>query len=150
MSEEFEISRDVFIKAAQSLNVGVAVIEPEDWSVRYENATFFKWFPRMGEPDEPLTDRIPDLRRDRAQNRLEAGRPYSFEIEIEISGRETPIQVEIKKLAEGENGRLMVECQGLTKQKQAEYMLESYSKMAEKTRASFNEKRTVLSVCCST
>jgi adenylate cyclase len=132
MSEEFEISRDLLIKAAQSLNVGVAVVESEDWYVRYENATFFKWFPGLGEPDEPLSDRIPEFKRERADSRLEAGRPYSFEIEKEVSGREIPIQVEIKKLSEDEGSQILVECQDLSKQKQAEYMLESYSKMAEK------------------
>ena len=132
MSDEFEISREMLIKAAQSLSVGVAVIDPADWCVRYENATFFKWFPGMGEPDEPLSDRIPDLKRERAQSRLEAGRPYSFEIEIELSGRETPIEIEIKALAEEEGSPILVECRDLSRQKQAEYMLESYSKRAEK------------------
>lgn len=131
MSEELEISRELLIKAAQSLSVGVAVVDSEDWGIRYENATFFKWFPGTGETDEPLPDRIPDLKRDRAESRLEAGRPYSFEVETEVGGRELPIEVEIKQLA-GEGGQILVECRDLMKQKQAEYMLESYSTMAEK------------------
>jgi class 3 adenylate cyclase len=95
----------------------------------------------MGEPDEPLSDRIPDLNMERAQRRLESDRPYGFEIEIEVSGREIPVQVEIKKIAEGENSQLLVECKDLTKQKQAEYMLESYSKMAEKNQRDLQREK---------
>lgn len=132
MATEFDVSRDLLIKAAQSLNTGVAIVDPDDWCIRYENATFFKWFPGMGEPDEPLSERMAGLKRERAESRLEAGRAYSFEMETEVGGREIPIRVELKKLTDEDDSLIMVESTDLSKQKQAEYMLESYSKMSEK------------------
>ena len=42
-------------RAAQTLSIGVAIGEPEEWTVLFENANFFKWFPPSSDADEPLT-----------------------------------------------------------------------------------------------
>lgn len=43
-----------------------------------------------------------------------------------------PIGVELRSLPDHDPGQAVVECQDISKRKQAEYMLESYSRMAEK------------------
>jgi len=116
----------------QSLSYGVAVVEPEEWTVLFENAKFFTWFPPAGDPDEPLDRRLPDFNSNRARSRLQGGRSYSQETESESGGRKLPIALEVKPIVDHPQSYALVECRDLTKQRQAEFMLESYSKMAEK------------------
>ena len=63
----------------QSLSIGVAVVEASSWRIVLENAKFFQWFPPGNEADEPLGERVPGVNLERAAQRLEDGRPFSFE-----------------------------------------------------------------------
>lgn len=117
---------------AQVLNVGVAIVDAESWDVIFENASFFKWFAPASDADEPLTGRLPGFNVNRAQSRLKEGRAYSFETESEVGGRKIPFSIELKPLPDHPTGPIVVECHDISKQKQAEYMLESYSKLAER------------------
>ncbi len=119
-------------QAARTLNIGLAVVSIDSWEVLFENANFFAWFPPESDADEPLTTRLPGMNVGRAQSRLEAGRPYRFETEAQSGGRSVPIAVEIRTIPDVVADQAVVECQNITKQRQAEYMLESYSKMAER------------------
>ncbi len=123
---------DTLLQLTRSLNTGVALTKIEDWHILFENANFFKWFPPGSDADEPLTVRIPGFNEERARSRLEKGRPYSLEIETETGGRSIPISVEVRALSDQSADIAVVECFDMSKQKQAEYMLESYSKIAEK------------------
>jgi len=123
---------DTLLQLTRSLNTGVALTHIEDWHILFENANFFKWFPPGSDADEPLTVRIPGFNEERALSRLEKGRPYSLEIETEASGRSIPISVEVRALSDQSADKAVIECFDMSKQKQAEYMLESYSKIAEK------------------
>jgi len=119
-------------RIAQTLNVGVAIVDADNWDVIFENACFFNWFAPPEDADAPLTVRMPGLKFDRAKARLKEGRPYSCETETSFGGRKTPLAVELKPLPDHPSGAIVVECHDISKQKQAEYLLESYSKMAEK------------------
>ncbi|MFN2127563.1 MAG: adenylate/guanylate cyclase domain-containing protein [Anaerolineales bacterium] len=123
---------EIFAQLTRSLNSGIALVQIEDWQILFENANFFKWFPPGSDVDEPLSKRIPGFNEERARTRMEKGRAYSLEIETETSGRSMPVSVEIRILSEQFADRAVVECIDISKQKQAEYMLESYSKIAEK------------------
>ncbi len=43
----------------RSRNLGIAIVEPETWSIVFENAKFFRWFPPTGDSETPLTERLP-------------------------------------------------------------------------------------------
>lgn len=129
---EISIDQETLRQITQSLSTGLAVVDPHEWIIVFENANFFKWFPPHSDVDDPLTARIQDFKSSRAQTRLERDRPYSFETEVESGGRSIPVSVEVRPLPDHPSGYVMIECREITKQKQAEYMLESYSKMAEK------------------
>jgi class 3 adenylate cyclase len=116
----------------QTLGVGVAVVEPEGWDVLFENANFFKWFPPASDADEPLTARLSRFKANRALERIQNGRTFSFETEAHSGGRNIPMSVEMRPLPENPTGLIVVECRDISKQKQSEYMLESYSQMAER------------------
>jgi adenylate cyclase len=126
------LDAETLVQIAQTLSVGLAIVDPEEWAVHFENAKFFKWFPPASDADDPLIKRLPGFSPSRALARIQDGRPYSFETESQAGGRTTPVSVEFRPLPDHPAGHLVIECRDITKQKQAEYMLESYSQMAEK------------------
>ncbi len=132
LGRETPLDIEVIRQATQSLGVGVALVSVDDWTVLFENAAFFTWFPPGPNPDEPLTTRLPAIDGGRARSRLDAGRPFLVETEGRSGTRAIPVSVELRALADGATGLAVAECHDISKQKQAEYMLESYSKLAEK------------------
>ncbi len=126
------LDRQTLRSVAQSLGIGLAVVDPEDWAVLFENAKFFAWFPPESDADEPLTERIPNFKPTRALSRVQGGRPYTVEVEVQAGGREMPVKVEVRAIPDNAEELVVVECHNLTGQRQAEYMLESYSKIAER------------------
>ncbi len=128
----------------QSLAVGVAVVDTESWAIEFENAKFFQWFPPVEDTDEPLTTRVPGLNIERAKDRISGPRPYRTEVESRSETRSTPVSVELKALPDSDGRRALVECRDISKQREAEYMLESYSNMSERhTRDLQKEKERV-------
>jgi len=128
----------------QSLTVGVAVVDTESWAIEFENAKFFRWFPPVEDTDEPLTTRIAGLNVERAKERISGPRSYRTEVESSSETRSTPVVVEIKALPDSGGRRALVECRDISKQRESEYMLESYSTMSERhTRDLQKEKERV-------
>lgn len=116
----------------QSLNTGIAVVDRESWSILFENARFFQWFPPPVEGDEHLGSRMTFLDFDRARQRLEQQRPYSINTDIKAGARTVTLKIDVRLLTENEKSVILVECFDISKQKETEYMLESYSKISEK------------------
>lgn len=127
-----QLEREHLIKIAQTLKIGVAIVEPEEWKVLFENASFFKWFAPKSDADEPLTERLTGFNASRVQARIQEGRAFNFETEALLGERTIPIAVEVRPVPEDPAGQVVVECHDVSKRKQAEYMLESYSKLAER------------------
>jgi adenylate cyclase len=128
----------------QSLSWGVALVEPDTWSVRFENATFFRWFPPGDSDLDHLGPRMPQVDLERVHARLGDGRPYRVEAEVKDGARAVSLQVEIRSLDVVDPPLLLVEAQDISKQKEAEYMLDSYSQMVERsTRDLQREKERV-------
>jgi class 3 adenylate cyclase len=126
------VDENTLRQVAQTLGVGIAVVEPENWTVLFENAKFFGWFPPEQDADEPLTTRLTGFNAQRALSRVQAGRKYNFETEAQSGARTIPISIEVRALPDHPEEHIVIECHDFSKQKQAEYMLESYSKMAER------------------
>lgn len=116
----------------RGINIGLAVVDARDWSVTFENAKFFQWFPPIVDADSTLTERIPALDPAKAFDRLEKGRPYRFEVEAKLGARTVPLAVEMRKVTDDDENTMVVECRDISKQKEAEYLLDSYSDMSER------------------
>ena len=114
-----------------TLDIGLAVVDPANWSILFENAKFFDWLPPGEDADAPLTSRIPALQAERALGRLAGERPYRFEYESKAGTRTTPLAIVLRQLPHRQD-QVLVECHDISKQKQAEYLLDSYSKLQEK------------------
>ena len=116
----------------QSLDIGIAIVDLNNLSIVLENAKFFQWFPPSVDNDEHLQSRLSGLDIDKALQRLQQQRPYSFETETRTGARTTTLRIDVKPLLETEESLILVQCSDISKQRESEYMLESYSKMSEK------------------
>jgi adenylate cyclase len=123
---------DTVTRFVQALGVGVAVVDPETWSVLFENPKFFQWFPSEGDGDGTLDTRLPGFNADRARERLSGNRPYRIECEVKSQTRTISLMVDFKALSDEEGAKILVECSDISKQKETQYMLDSYSAMSEK------------------
>jgi adenylate cyclase len=116
-----------------ALGTAIAAADPATWAIRYENTRFREWFPAGEEGGGALATRLRGLEVQRARERVEKGRPYRFETEVRVGPRTISVQTELR-LERDEAGELLllVEGQNISKQKEAEYMLESYSRLTER------------------
>jgi len=128
----------------QSLAVGVAIADTETWAIEFENAKFLQWFPPVDDTDEPLATRVAGLNLERAKDRISGPRSYRTEADSHSESRTVPIAVEMRALPDSDGRQAIVECRDISKQREAEYMLESYSTMSERhTRDLQKEKERV-------
>ncbi len=125
----------------QSLTTGVAVAEPASLTIGFENAVFFEWFPPSPDADETLPNRLPKFDADKARSRLADRRVFQFETESRSEARSVPVRVEIRLLRLGDRDVLVVECRDISKQKEAEYMLDSYSRLSERHRRDLEKEK---------
>jgi adenylate cyclase len=138
------VAPDTLLPTLQSLSWGVALVDPGSWTIRFENATFFRWFPSADADPDHLTARIPDLDQERGSARLDEGRPVGVEVEVKDGARAVSLKVSLRHLDVVDPPLLLVEAIDVSKQKEAEYMLDSYSQMVERsTRDLQREKERV-------
>jgi adenylate cyclase len=116
----------------EQLSVGVALASRSDWSVLLDNPKFVQWFPLEDGSLSSLPIRLGDFNSERAAKRLDEKKPFVFEVSSRNGARSIPIAVEFKPLLDDDGSTVLVECRDISKQKQMEFMLESYSKLAEK------------------
>lgn len=110
---------------------GIAAADPGDWTILFANSRFRALFPESL-PGTSLEAFLEPGDPDRARDRLENGRPYRFEAEVPLGPRRVSLQVELR--AEEVDGTrvIVIDVQDISQQKQAEYMLDSYSKLVER------------------
>ena len=124
---------DAFLRnLLQTLNAGVAVVDPDTLAVVFENGRFFEWFPPNEEIDDSLTARLPNLDLQQARSRIERRGKYSFDAKAGEGAREVSLAGELRLCDLAGCRYLIVEMHDVTKQREAEYLLDSYSQMVER------------------
>ncbi len=116
----------------QSVGVGLAVFDRESHRLIFQNPRIAQWFGERGEASNTLEDFFPQIDAERMEKRLAAGRAYSFDCEIKAGARTLSLAVEVSHQQSDALSVLMVECQNVTKIRELEYMIQSYSSMVEK------------------
>ena len=114
-----------------SVGVGLAVAEPVGLRVMLHNAMFGEWFPAAAE-GVLLTELLPDLDPEDMRASLDSANSWKCEVEIKPKRRVLTIAVELVRAEGANNNEIMVQCQNISKIKELEYMIESYSEMIEK------------------
>ncbi len=126
----------------KSIGVGIAILRFDDLQFHYHNAAFAQWF---GEPEtsEIIKDTIAKLR-DEARAALRETGSYTGEVQIKPKRRTLVISIALS-LAEIEGQEMIVvECQNITRMRELEQMIDSYSSMVERnTRELEREKERV-------
>jgi adenylate cyclase len=117
----------------QAIDHGVALADPQSWAIQFENAKFFQWFAPGADVENALAARLKGLDIEKAKARLAEGKPFSYETETKAGARTINLFVEMRHEKDDSGAEvLLVQCHNISKQKEAEYMLDSYSKLAEK------------------
>jgi adenylate cyclase len=119
------------LSVLQTLGLGVAVVDPESWRIVFENERFFEWFGPDPELNDLLSDRVPVIDMDKLQSRLDRGKRYKVEAESGSGARAVTLEVIAYGVTLDDAERVVVECQDTSGLKQAESMLDSYSRMAD-------------------
>jgi len=127
-----EENADFFRHLAQTLDVGIAVVDPESWWIKFENARFFELFGPDPTEEDTLPSRVPAIDLERARSRLDKGRPYTVDTEAGSGARSRSLELRLRRCELDGQEFVIVECNDATKAKQAEHMLDSYSRMADK------------------
>jgi serine phosphatase RsbU (regulator of sigma subunit) len=119
--------------AADALAVGWAIADTVDWRVEYANAAFDTWFPsRHG--DDLLAERLDGLQTERARKRISRGRTFVFETEIRSGARPTVLRTSLREVDHDGRRVLIVETLDVSKHKEVEHMLDSFSKLADRNK----------------
>jgi adenylate cyclase len=116
----------------ESAGVGLALLEPESFRFVYHNRRFGEWFPAAAESSATLQEIFPAIDLDKLRGRLEAGRSFAAEAETTVGRRKFSIALQVTRTEDAALPYLVLESQNVTKIKELEYMIESYSQMIEK------------------
>ncbi len=127
----------------RAIGVGVAVVRASDLKFVFYNSPFAEWF---GKPEkkQSLLDILPDLDVRELEDVKQSGLRYSVELQIKPKRRTLIFAVTVS-LASGLSEQvLIVECQNITRIRELESMIDSYSTMVERnTRELEREKERV-------
>jgi adenylate cyclase len=116
----------------ESVGVGLAILRPEDREIIMGNKRFEEWFPGMVGTGKRLDEVCPELDYERLEKRLAGGRDYTAEMTIKVGRRAVTLAMQCSSHIHNEMAVLILECQNISKIKELEYMIESYSRMVEK------------------
>lgn len=127
----------------RAIGVGVALARREDGRIFFQNIAFWNWF---GEPplERRLEETLESLDLAAMQADLGADRPHHRELLLKHKRRTLAFAVTISAATESGREILVVECQNVTRMRELEAMIESYSAMVERnTRELEREKERV-------
>ena len=127
----------------RAIGVGVAIVRSDDLGVIFHNQSFAEWF---GTPEEGtiLPDVLTGVTAEALAPALEDGGRVDLEVSIKPRRRTLIIAVAITAMNSDEKKLLVVECQNITRIRELEGMIDSYSTMVERnTRELEREKERV-------
>jgi adenylate cyclase len=124
-------SEEALRNLLQTLDLGIAVADPDTLEILFENERFFDWFAPDPEVSGSLETRVPPIDVDKLRSRTGKGRPYKVEAKAGSGARAVELELRVQRCSLDETDYLVVQCRDMTAQKQAESMLDSYSRMAD-------------------
>ncbi|MBY8977778.1 adenylate/guanylate cyclase domain-containing protein [Rhodobacteraceae bacterium NNCM2] len=124
----------------RAIGVGVAILEPQGLTISFRNEAFGEWF-EAAEIGVPLAEVFPDLDLAAVTAALDAEGRYSGEISFRRRRRTLVIALAVTR---ADAQVIVLECQNITRIRELESMIESYSSMVERnTRDLQREKERV-------
>jgi class 3 adenylate cyclase len=127
----------------RAIGVGIAIVGEDRLDFRFHNEKFTEWF---GQPatEYTLSTVFPAMDIDALRADLEAGRSHAIELKIKPKRRTLVIALALSRAMSDGQALLVVECQNITRIRELESMIDSYSNMVERnTREIEREKERV-------
>lgn len=124
----------------RAIGAGVAILEPKGLTISFHNEAFGEWFEAAG-LGVPLIDVFPDLDLGEITSAIDETGRYASEISFRRKRRTLVIALTITR---ADAHVIVLECQNITRIRELESMIESYSAMVERnTRDLQREKERV-------
>ncbi len=115
----------------RAIGVGVALVEVKTLSIRFSNDTFVEWF-GAPEANAQLSDIMPTLDIPEALEKLAEGSKHTAEASFKLRRRTMTVAVEFNRTLEDDQDIIVLVCQNITRIKELESMIDSYSMMVER------------------
>lgn len=127
----------------RAVGVGISLFETESRTLVWRNEVFETWFPDLS-LGETLTVVFGDVDPDKMAQSVEQAGRHSAEISVKRKRRTLVLSLVFSHAQIGDTSVYLVECQNITRIRELETMIESYSSMVERnTRQIEREKERV-------
>jgi adenylate cyclase len=127
----------------RAIGVGVALIDLDGLRFRFTNDTFREWFGQT-ETGQHLGELFPDFDLPTLKEALSRDGRYTSETSFRIRRRTMTVAMAFNRALDGEDGIAVLVCQNISRIKELESMIDSYSMMVERnTRELKREKEQV-------
>ena len=127
----------------RAIGVGVALLDLETLRVRFHNDTFKEWFGEI-EIGQPLADLFANLDHDALREALDQAGRYTTESTFRVRRRTMTVAMNFNRALDGGESIAVLVCQNISRIKELESMIDSYSMMVERnTREIKREKEQV-------
>ena len=112
----------------RAIGVGVALLDIDDLKFQFFNDTFVEWF---GEPDSDarLTDLFTAMDAEVLRRGLAEGGRFATETTFKLRRRTMTVAMEFNRAPDAGGKIAVVVCQNITRIKELESMIDSYSMM---------------------
>ncbi len=121
-------------------NIGIAIVSWDKLTTTFENEMFTSWFPAKTKTDL-IVDRICKVNLERLKKKLGQNKPYSIECEIKENKRSKILKLQFTGSPLTE---FIITVTDYSKEKEKDYLLDSYAKMAEKNRKALEKSLEII------
>ncbi|WP_294608994.1 adenylate/guanylate cyclase domain-containing protein [uncultured Roseovarius sp.] len=115
----------------RAIGVGVALIDLNALTLQFRNDTFNEWFGE-NDPAAKLTDLFPDLDSNELLAEMRNGGHMATEISFKLRRRKMTVAMEFNRADDAGRNIAVLVCQNITRIKELESMIDSYSMMVER------------------
>ena len=115
----------------RSIGVGIAIIDPDALQVLFCNEKFGEWF-GTAESGTTLEGLLPGIDAAALRKGVAEGGRYVAELTVKPKRRAYSIALVAHTVSGAARSLLLIECQNVTRMRELEAMIESYSRMVEK------------------
>jgi adenylate cyclase len=125
----------------QSVGVGLAVLAPDTLEVLFKNQRFGEWFPAADGHGTGLDRLLPALDVAALRKAAAAGERFTAQTEVKVRRRTLVLTLDVTPQSHGDLAVLILEAQNISKIRELEYMIESYSQMVEKQNRTLHREK---------
>ena len=116
----------------ESAGVGLALLDPDQFEVLMGNHRFEEWFPGTAGVGKCIDQVLDNIDLEKLKTKVSGDKPYIFETSFRMKRRSISLMVTCSRHTLNDAAVVIIECQNISKMKELEVMIESYSKMVEK------------------